>query len=105
MTLESLRQQNSNSSQNPVQGTPERNLLMATLERALLDYVGNNNKDKEEAKAWLFSKAGVSQIFSLEWICEQLDLDINMVKNTVRNMPMRGNKKMAPWYFPEYKAA
>ncbi|MCB0310812.1 MAG: hypothetical protein KDD42_06240, partial [Bdellovibrionales bacterium] len=40
-------------------GTPERNLLMAILERAILDFVGNDQKEAEEAEIWLFDDLDV----------------------------------------------
>ena len=36
-------------------GTPERRLLLAILERAILDYVGNDSKEVLEAGDWLFT--------------------------------------------------
>ena len=35
-------------------GTPERNLLLAILERAILDFVGNNEKEVSLAEDWIF---------------------------------------------------
>ena len=83
-------------------GTPERNLLMAVLERAILDFVGNDQKEVNHAEQWLFEdeeKSNDQTPFSFAWVCQQLDLDRNFVAETVRAMPKRGTRRVAPWYF------
>lgn len=90
-----------------VTGTPERRLLLAILERAILDYVGNEPKEIEEAERWLFSEPDEdnSSHFSFSWVCEQLDLDTFKIANKIRSMPRRGNRKVAPWYFQKTAAS
>ena len=88
-------------------GTPERRLLLAILERAILDFVGNDERELEQAQEWLFSpkkNAKVEQ-FSFEWVCEQLDLDPKRIAEKIRAMPRRGSRKVAPWYFTKQQAA
>ena len=82
-------------------GSPERRLLLAILERAILDYVGNDQREVEEAEEWLFgdTESVPYDRFSFAWICEQLDLDLNKITSKIRGMPRRGNRKVAPWYF------
>ncbi|MFO0416744.1 MAG: hypothetical protein ACK5Y6_05595 [Pseudomonadota bacterium] len=82
-------------------GTPERRLLLAILERAILDYVGNDAREVEEAEEWLFGwiDTGTRSQFSFPWLCEQLDLDCNKIARQIKAMPRRGNRKIAPWYF------
>ena len=82
-------------------GTPERRLLLAILERAILDYVGNDQREVEEAEIWLFGdlEAPSRAMFSFPWICDQLDLDIPKIAEKIRSMPRRGDRKVAPWYF------
>ncbi|MDC0357739.1 hypothetical protein OAO01_02910 [Oligoflexia bacterium] len=82
-------------------GTPERNLLMAILERAILDYVGNEQREVEEAKGWLFNDLHDSAFteFSFPWICQQLDLDLGSIVGKIKAMPKRGARRVAPWYF------
>ena len=83
-------------------GTPERNLLMAVLERAILDFVGNDQREVEEAEEWIFDEEETesdSTPFTFSWICQQLDLDRKFVAETVKGMPKRGAKRVAPWYF------
>ena len=87
-------------------GTPERNLLTAILERAILDYVGNDHKETECAEDWLFSAQNTDDFkpFSFQWVCERLDLDHKFVTNEIKKMPKRGKHKVAPWYFLKDKA-
>lgn len=82
-------------------GSPERRLLLAILERAILDYVGNDPREVLEAEEWLFAhpESGRRHHFSFAWICEQLDLDTQKISEKIRTMPRRGNRKVAPWYF------
>lgn len=82
-------------------GSPERRLLLAILERAILDYVGNDPREVTEAEEWLFGhlESGRRHQFSFAWICEQLDLDTKKIAEKIKMMPRRGNRKVAPWYF------
>jgi hypothetical protein len=82
-------------------GTPERRLLLAILERAVLDYVGNDRREVEEAEAWIFGDLDSpgNEQFSFPWVCEQLDLDMYRISGKIRVMPRRGDRKVAPWYF------
>lgn len=91
-------------------GTPERRLLMAILERALLDYVGNDSREVEEAEEWIFSDGDdtkhvnysspelSSPSFSFPWLCSELDLDTDQIRAKIRGMPRRGKSRIAPWY-------
>jgi hypothetical protein len=82
-------------------GTPERRLLLAILERAILDYVGNDQRELEQAEQWLFSPETLpaGDHFTFEWVCEQLDLDPQRIAAKIKAMPRRGTRKVAPWYF------
>ncbi|WKZ57499.1 MAG: hypothetical protein QY326_02210 [Bdellovibrionota bacterium] len=81
-------------------GTPERRLLLAVLERAILDFVGNDQREIEEAAEWLFSDLEDPEYgeFSFAWICRELDLDYKKISQQIREMPKRGNSRIAPWY-------
>ena len=86
--------------------TPERRLLAALLERAILDFVGNDQSEVEAASEWLFDwqNEGYSQIgplkdFSFRWVCHYLDLNAEKVAAFIKSMPKRGSKRVAPWYF------
>lgn len=84
-------------------GTPERRLLLAILERAILDYVGNDPEEMQLAGEWLFDREendGESlSPFSFLWLCQELDLDAEEISATIRAMPRRGKNRVAPWYF------
>lgn len=88
-------------------GTPERRLLLAVLERAILDFVGNEPKEIEEAERWLFDELDHPSAgqFSFSWVCEQLDLDSCSIAKKIRAMPRRGTRKVAPWYFQRSAAS
>jgi len=88
-------------------GSPERRLLLAILERAILDYVGNDPREVQEAEEWLFNSCENSAKgqFSFMWLCEQLDLDHKRIAKKIRAMPRRGNRKIAPWYFAKEAVA
>ena len=81
-------------------GTPERRLLAAILERAILDYVGNDPDEAESASSWLFDDDGEEPQyqFSCAWVCEALDLDYRDISARIKAMPKRGASRVAPWY-------
>jgi hypothetical protein len=85
-------------------GSPERRLLLAVLERAILDYVGNDPKEVAEAQEWIFGEVKEPSYseFSFPWVCQELDLDTASIANTIEAMPKRGNHKIAPWYFSKH---
>jgi hypothetical protein len=83
--------------------TPEGKLMLAMLERAILDYVGNDAKERDEANNWLFdwSESDIDDPheFSFPWVCDYLGLDPSRIAATVKVMPKRGENRVAPWYF------
>lgn len=80
-------------------GSPERRLILAVLERAMLDYVGNDEQEHQSAKSWLFSEPGfTSKEFSFPWVCEHLDLSPVDIQRKIMKMPRRGSQRLAPWY-------
>ena len=90
-------------------GTPERRLLLAMLERAILDFVGNDKREMEEADEWLFgdedseNDENSKRIFTFKWICQELDLNMVKIALKIKNMPKRGDKRVPPWYFMKTK--
>jgi hypothetical protein len=78
-------------------GTPERNLMMAMLERAILDFVGTDRRESELASDWI-SDTEFEAPFSFAWICKELDLDPEKVSNDIKCLPKRTNHHVAPWY-------
>ncbi len=80
-------------------GSPERRLLLAVLERAILDYVGNDRREVKAAEDWIFGDSEeFEDQFSFAWVCKQLDLEPQFVSKTIRAMPKRGRSRLAPWY-------
>jgi hypothetical protein len=87
-------------------GTPERRLLLAILERAILDYVGNDQREADQSSTWLFGDMTEEIIaglvpggeFSFPWLCDQLDLDFIKIAEKIRQMPKRGKSRLAPWH-------
>lgn len=87
-------------------GSPERRLLLAILERAILDYVGNDEREMREAEEWLFGWEDDSEdddSFSFVWLCKELDLSARDISEKIRSMPRRGNQRVAPWYFTRWE--
>jgi len=82
--------------------TPEGRLIIAVLERSVLDYIGNEKNESIAAEEWFFksndSEYGDYPEFSLEWVCQELDLNVNHVRSVIARMPKRGDKRVAPWY-------
>lgn len=87
-------------------GTPERRLLLAMLERAILDFVGNDSLEVDQAQQWIFSDLEDPDFlpFTFSWVCQQLDLDHQRIAKTIKEMPRRGSRRVAPWYFAKQEA-
>lgn len=89
-------------------GTPERRLLLAILERAILDFVGNDEKEAKDAESWIFAgnenESQDDDLLTFNGVCCQLDLDPTMVSKIIKAMPRRGKNRVAPWYFDDVKA-
>ena len=85
-------------------GSPERRLLLAILERAILDFVGNEPREVAGSSDWIFGDnsddddADNDEQFSFNWVCLQLDLDAGHIAEQIRQMPKRGSHRIAPWY-------
>lgn len=67
-------------------------LLCAMLRRAVLDLLGSDRKLAREAEEWLFcSDTPVPPPpFSLNWICEELDLQAHEVRDVIRRKQVTG---------------
>lgn len=81
---------------------PERNLLLAILERAVLDAHGINLKGhtdlqtiKITARQWIASTRLFP--FSYEWVCEHLDVDATKLRFQLRKLPKGCMKSRLPW--------
>jgi hypothetical protein len=88
-------------------GTPERNLLVAILTRAILDFVGNETREVESAGEWIFDEVDSphtpAEPYSFKWVCQHLDLDYRRIAGKIKAMPKRGNRRIAPWYFMKHE--
>lgn len=68
---------------------PERELLVATLDRAVLDYYGTNGEISTEAYDWIFSDeepAQENEVFSFRWICDHLGVEPGEVRQRINNL-------------------
>ncbi len=69
---------------------PERRLLAAILHRAVNDYTGPDPRLAEEAGEWLFEEViEPYQVLTFAWICEQLELDADMISSAITSLPRR----------------
>ena len=82
----------------------ERDMLSALFTRAVRDYLLYSGKLQREAKEWLFDEPledinSDKREFSCLWVCDQLDLNYNIVAERVRGMTERiqsdGRRKIA----------
>jgi hypothetical protein len=88
--------------------SPERRLLLAVLERAILDFVGNDSRELDYASEWIFKSDSELEDgypgkqdggFSFDFVCSELDLDPKRIRRCIQAMPKRGHHRIAPWYF------
>lgn len=71
---------------------PERELLLAVLDRCVLDYHGTNRKLKLAATEWLFEEADddIHKEFSFPWICEFLGFDKSQLRECIQRLDLSG---------------
>ena len=67
---------------------PEKELLLAVIDRAVLDYYGHSPTLQEEAQDWLFSDSDSAYEFSFTWICDYLQLDAFCVRQRITRLPL-----------------
>jgi hypothetical protein len=65
---------------------PEKELLVATLDRAALDYYSVREDVRDAASEWLFSHSDENDLFSFSWVCDHLDLDVESVRTRVKQL-------------------
>ncbi len=93
------------------QSTPERRLLAAILERALLDLVGNETRERNMSQEWIFevdeaeSDEGTYEPYTFAWVCRELDLDVRRTRDLIAKMPRRGQARVAPWHLARQQEA
>jgi hypothetical protein len=67
---------------------PERELLLATLDRAVLDYHGSESGARRQAGNWLFGESDSAMPFSFEWTCACLEAEPAALRNRIRQLRM-----------------
>ena len=74
---------------------PERELLVATLDRAVLDYYGTDLLLRAEAEDWLFGESDPTEGFSFEWICDHLHLTSTALRKRILRLCIPANVSQA----------
>ena len=64
----------------------EKELLIATLDRAVLDYHSSRKELRSDAEEWLYEGAEGAKAFSFEWVCENLGLNRNAVLKRIEEL-------------------
>ena len=73
--------------ENPAPRTAEHRLIVAVLQRAITDYLGDDTELAEDAKTWLFAEQFAPyEVFTLGWICEQIDLNVEITIDAIRKL-------------------
>ena len=75
--------------------TPERDLLIAVLDRAVLDYCGREGELHERAKEWIFGTQDEDNLFSFDSICHYLSINPNALRNRVGTLNIPKNVSQA----------
>lgn len=66
--------------------TPERELLIAVLDRAVLDYCGREGELHERAREWIFGPQDEDNLFSFSSICHYLSIDISALRARIKTL-------------------
>lgn len=65
---------------------PERELLIAVLDRAVVDYHGAKGEMRLSAAEWIFGNPESSETFSFCWVCEYLDLRPKCIRQEIERL-------------------
>lgn len=68
---------------------PERNLLAAILDRAIMDTWESKDQElKRDIRRWMDKKIAAKKAtpFSFQWVCEHLDFDPIVMKGIIKNL-------------------
>jgi hypothetical protein len=79
----------------------EHRLLSAVLQRAVNDYLGSDMRLAEQAEEWLFDGTvdPPYESFSYAWVCEELDLNLELVLEAIREKKSSGSSSQdALWW-------
>ena len=75
--------------------TPERELLIAVLDRAVLDYCGREGELHERAKEWIFGIQEEDNLFSFDSICHYLSINPSALRKRVKSLVIPKNVSQA----------
>jgi hypothetical protein len=76
--------------------TPERELLIAILDRAVLDFSGREGELHDKAKEWIFGEDEYeNSVFSFQAICEHLGLDSTALRGKILDLKIPKNVSQA----------
>lgn len=67
---------------------PERSLCAAILNRAILDYLSDTHIERHtrrSARVWLFVNTPKTRKWSLAYICDILELNLEEIRAAIRN--------------------
>jgi hypothetical protein len=78
-----------------VAAVPERGLLIAILDRAVLDYFETPPGDSSDAEEWLFGDSDPTELFSFQWVCDLLKLDPEALRRRIRYLCLTNNFSVA----------
>lgn len=75
--------------------TPEKELLLGILDRAVLDYHGLEPAQRTEAQEWLFEEEDPCSPFSFDWICDNLTLNPSALRRRINLLQIPNNYSQA----------
>lgn len=71
---------------------------MAMIQRAIFDYMGDRDIDRESAAQWLFDSSESVDAFSFNWVCAHLDLEPAVITTRVKQMTRRDGMHSQKWW-------
>lgn len=83
---------------------PEHNLLIALLNRALLDYLGSGKEEHDLAAGWLYAEEDAEEAFSYRWVCAHLGIEPDFLLGGVEMMREESNGRVKRWYLQRGKS-
>ncbi len=81
---------NQNQSSIPAPTLPEKELLLAILDRSVMDYHSKNSRLSKAASEWLFDEQDhcSTHAFSFNWICEYLSIDKQSLRGSITELDL-----------------
>lgn len=67
---------------------PEKDLLVAVLDRAALDFHSKNKSLSEVAREWIFENTHRENSFSFNWVCNHLNLKSHLIRNKILELSL-----------------